>query len=275
MNNTAEPFDAARLNAYAAPGVNRWLDDAPSRTLDKHLSSTELTTQVKLTLGVDVADGKSLCRFCAAVLDTKGVHPCSCTAGGDVVSRHNQGRDKIFRWALRGRLNPELEKAGILNEPAVMINSLRRPADVLVDDPTNQCDKVALDIKVINALGPEHLADTRSRSLAAADAYRLQAMEFQDTANRCAQRGVRYEPLVFCCQGGIQSNAESILTRLAGAVAKAEGRDASQVKADIIKDLSRTWVRASASCISRRGPRMDEVDAAVERLTQGAEILET
>ena len=160
MTSIAEPFDMARMKAYAAPGVNRWLDDPPSRTLDRHLSSAELTTAVKLTLGVDVADGKSLCRFCAAVLDTKGIHPCSCTAGGDVTWRHNQGRDKLFRWAMRGHLNPELEKAGILNEPAVMITSLRRPADVLVDNPANRMDKVALDVKVINALGPDHLAET-------------------------------------------------------------------------------------------------------------------
>ena len=121
ISSTQEPFDKARMNAYSAPGCNRWLGDSPSRTLDKHLSSAELTSAVRLTLGVDVANGGSLCKFCAAVLDTKGIHPCSCTAGGDITSRHNQGRNKLFRWALRGQLNPELEKAGLLSEPAVMI----------------------------------------------------------------------------------------------------------------------------------------------------------
>ena len=119
---------------------------------------------------------------------------------------------------------------------------------------------------MINALGADHITDTMSGSLVAADAYRLQAMEFQDTANRCAQRGVKYEPVVFTCQGGIQSNGESVLTRLAEAVAKAEGKTSSQIKAEIMQDLSRTWVRAAASAIARRRPREDEEAMGLERI---------
>ena len=134
-------------------------------------------------------------------------------------------------------------------------------------------DKVALDVKVINALGPDHFADSMTRSLVAADAYRLHAMEFQDTANRCAQRGVKYEPIVFTAQGGIQSHGESLLTRLAGAVAKVEGREASVVKAEMVRDLSRTWARAAATAIARRAPKIQE-DGALDR-SIGTDILET
>jgi len=137
LQSASQPYDVAKMNTYAAPGVNRWLDEPPSRTLDNYLSSAELIFSVKLTLGVDVADGNSLCRSCATGVDMKGIHANSCTAGGDCNLRHNQMRDKLYRWALRGRLNPELEKAGILDEPAVTIPSLRRPADVLVDDTSN------------------------------------------------------------------------------------------------------------------------------------------
>ena len=116
--------------------------------------------------------------------------------------RHNETRDKLFKWAQRARLNPVLEKAGILNENDVIC--MRRPADVLVDDPGTRIDKVALDIKVINALGPGHIEATMHSSSAAADAYRLQALEHQDTARQCLERGIRYEPLVFTAQGGMQ-----------------------------------------------------------------------
>ena len=151
--------------------------------MDKHLSGHELITTIQLSLGVDVNEGNLLCRFCATPLDSKGVHPISCMAGGDCNLRHNEIRDKVFRWAQRARLNPELEKAGIFNENDVIC--MRRPADVLVDDPGTRIEKVALDIKVINSLGADHIAATMYSSLGAADAYRLVALEHQDTARRC------------------------------------------------------------------------------------------
>ena len=56
LRSTSQSYDVARLNTYSAPGTNRWLDDSPSRTLDKHLTSAEIISSVKLTLGVDVAE---------------------------------------------------------------------------------------------------------------------------------------------------------------------------------------------------------------------------
>ena len=50
-------------------------------------------------------------------------------AGGDAVMRHNSVRDIVYRFSFRGRLRPELEKAGVLDEPGVLVD-LRRPADV-------------------------------------------------------------------------------------------------------------------------------------------------
>ena len=273
IQNTSQPFDVARVNTYSAPGVNRCLDEAPSRALDKHLSSAELISSIKLTLGVDVADGNSLCRYCAAVVDAKGIHPNSCTAGGDCTLRHNEVRDKLYRWALRGRLDAELEKAGILDEPAVMIPSMRRPADVLIDDVSNRLDKMALVVKVINALGPEHYSETLVGGLQAADRYRAQVMEFQDTAARCAQRGVRFEPIVFTCQGGLQSNAEAILTCLAVSIAKAEDTEPGVIKAELLADLSRTLVRAASRAFLRRASRY-HTDDACDRILEAAATLE-
>ena len=83
-----------------------------------------------------------------------------------------------------------------------MISSLRQPVEVLVDNLSGGLDKMALDVKTINALGQSHFSESLVGSLEAADAYRTQAMEFQDTAARCAQRGVRFEPMVFTCPCG-------------------------------------------------------------------------
>ena len=68
-----------RLVAHAAPGVGRWLQAVPSKTPDKSLTNAELSTALQLVLGVDVYGEDSMCPFCGAVSDRKGVHARSCT----------------------------------------------------------------------------------------------------------------------------------------------------------------------------------------------------
>ena len=136
------------------------------------------TINLVLLSGVDVFNASYSCRFCGTVMDTKGVHALSCVAGGDILLRHNEVRDIIFKFARRGNLRPTLEKAGLLAEDGVFVN-LRRPADVLIEslDSTAQrrrngtadgrTQRVALDIKVINALGADHFDRTLQSSQAA------------------------------------------------------------------------------------------------------------
>ena len=91
----------------------------------------------------------------------------------------------------------------------------------------------------------------------AADKYRERSLEHQDTAQRCLENSVRYEPLVFTTQGAIQKNAEAIISELAGAVAKAEGRHEAIVKAEIIQDICLRLTRSAAKAVARRAPRID------------------
>ena len=121
LRDQASPCDQTRLQAYSAPGAGRWLGSAPSETLDKHLTSQQLFTTTAARLGVDVYEEDGSCNFCGAVLDAKGVHALSCTCGGDMIFAHNAVRDLVFDFARRGRLNPELEKAGLLQDPMVWL----------------------------------------------------------------------------------------------------------------------------------------------------------
>ena len=83
-------------------------------------------------------------------------------------------RDILYHFAGRGRLRPQLEKAGLLHEPGIFLE-MRRPADVLVEGlggtsgRHNTSEKVALDVKVINALGTDHYSDTSQGPLVAAE----------------------------------------------------------------------------------------------------------
>ena len=182
-------------------------------------------------------------------MDTKGVHCLSCMGGGDAGLRHNEVRDILYIFAERGRLRPALEKVGLLDEPGVYVD-LRRPADVLVNGLTRSAandaapgvdgrsQRVALEVKVINALGADHFDRCLESSQAPLSAYRQNRLEHMDTAALCAARGIRYEPLVFSAQGGCESHAEGVLHQLAHAVADAEGINAAAAKADLMGRLA-------------------------------------
>ena len=129
----------------------------------------------------------------------------SCTSGGDVTHRHNAVRDLVYELSRR-------ERAGCLTDPAVVVE-LRRPADVLakmarrsaVDAGANgaPAERVALDIKVINAIGRDHDGTgSRPDPQRAMSKYAAKAMAHHRTAEICAANNLRYAPLVFTAQGG-------------------------------------------------------------------------
>ena len=152
---------------------------------------------MKLLLGV--ASGTNAasepCKFCGSVRDVRGIHDRSCTAGGDVVLRHNAIRDAIYRFATRGRLDPALERVGLLAEAGVLLD-LQRPADVLIDRALNSQPsglgapplvKLAIDNQFINTLGADHLEAASRDPLGAAEAFHDHALTVQQTAAGCME----------------------------------------------------------------------------------------
>jgi hypothetical protein len=264
LREESEPFDRARLTAYSAPMAGRWLAATPSKMIDMHMSGAEVAIASSLHLGVDVMRGGEPCRFCGTVLDSKGVHPASCMAGGDVTLRHNRVRNIMFRFSSRGQLNAELETAGVLDEQGVFVD-LCRPADVMIDalDATSSgVERVALDIKVINALGPGHYQESLDGPLVAAENYREAACSRGNVRARCAAKGVRYEPLVFTTQGGCEKHAEAIISQIADKVAQSECRDAGKVKAEMLQTICMSIMKSVAKSIVRRRPRVHTYNGA-------------
>ena len=66
---------------------------------------------------------------------------------------------------------------------------------------------------------------------------------------------MKYEPLVFSVQGGIQKNAEAILTQLAVDISRQEGKASSLIKAEITRDLSLSLLRSAVTAVAKRTPR--------------------
>ncbi len=60
------------------------------------------------------------------------------------------------------------------------------------------------------------------------------------------------EPLVFTTPGGCERHAEGILSTMADAVAREEGRERAAVKAELLEAISLSIARSVAKAIIRR-----------------------
>ena len=72
-------------------------------------------------------------------------------------------------------------------------------------------------------------------------AYYDSQMSADDTAARCQANGVRYQPMVLTVQGGFESHAEEVLTRVYTAASQIIGEPASQIKADSVEIISASF----------------------------------
>ena len=162
-----------------------------------------------------------------------------------------------------------------MDEDGVFVD-LARPADVMIDDldaGRRGHERVALDIKVISALGAGHYQDTLEGLLVAVR-YREEACARGDVRARCAARGVRYEPLVFTTQGGCEKHAEAIISQIADRVGQVECLDAGKVKAEILETICMSVMRSVAKAVMRRRPRARGLHNAVaEELLSELECL--
>ena len=113
-------------------------------------------------------------------------------------------------------------------------------------------DRLAIDVKVINALGSSHFDATLREPCAAAAAYYHWACAHEQTAARCEAQGISYLPTVFTVQGGFEPRAEALLHQLAAEVASNEGMDEQRAFAEIADEISAILVRAGARATVRR-----------------------
>ena len=145
----------------------------------------------------------------------------------------------------------------MLDEPGIFLD-LSRPADVLIDgicSGARMQERTALDIKIINALGQGHYDDTQEGALVAAERYRATACSRARIFERCAERGIRYEPLVFTTQGALEKHSEAILSQITDAIPRNECQEARQVKAELLEAISFSIARSVAKAVMRRRPR--------------------
>ena len=257
----ASPENKVRLTALNTGWADGWLCVTPCLGFDTLLTNSCLSDSLKFRLGVDLMAGESHCSLCKQVMDSRGHHAVACNCGGDIVTRHNDLRNTVYREARKAGFKPELEKQGLL--PG------RRPADVLlhvgpcklrpagVSFPT-----VALDFAVVSPFTTARLRQ-QGPALCAAIDYAEQKRKHENTAGRCADQRVSFEPIVFEATGGVDPEAQLLLEGLRAEVARkteiTKNEAIQRLKARISIDLQRSLHRS----LERRRRGMFEDDEEI------------
>ena len=178
-------------------------------------------------------------------------------AGGDAVALHNGLRDLLHDYCARAQLRPQAEAPGLLD-------GRRRPADIFLRGGVGLLPALpdgsrpvglgalALDVAIINALGPSHWDATLRGAPDAVTAYAQRKRDHLDTAASCQQVGIHYQPLVWDIYGGCTAATRAFLHRLAGLVATVEGIDLTLVKARLLDQLAVVLARGAGRALRRR-----------------------
>ena len=115
-NQTSERKKACLLSP-SLPQSGAWLSPAPIPAPGLHLLPNEFRAAVKYRLGTPIFEKERKSPYCkTGSLDTLGDHAVACHGRGDMISRHNRLRDKIFSACSAANLSPVCEQKKLIPE---------------------------------------------------------------------------------------------------------------------------------------------------------------
>lgn len=255
--------------------------------LQKHLYRTKVDpllygTMVKRWLRVLVYEAESFCPFCDQMMDMYGDHGLICSGGGDRTKRHNLLRNEIYYFCNSIRLNPELEKPGLLqprplseaardNGAGREDDSMRRPADVYLPR-WRKGTPAALDFAVTSGLRGDIVNLSANDGSVAVRNYEDFKCAHLNTKVKCEEEGISFIPVI--CEadgGGWGPEANNIWSELAKYKSLKTGEKTSIIAIQLLQSLGIILQKENARSILRRLPNSME-DDCIEFLASSADL---
>jgi hypothetical protein len=165
---------------------------------------------IKRRLGLPILSKPSVCSYCNSHMDVFADHAVVCKKKGGIIRRHNGLRNLIFELASLAKLNPKMERKGIIGD-----NPNLRPGDVEIPNPLP--DPVDLvDVAVHDAMATSFFSENpllrEEADFSPADSY-AEKVKLPKYAGMIPD-GYRYLPVVWDSYGGVNSVGEQFLSRL-------------------------------------------------------------
>src|SRR6218665_288544 len=160
LNDTADPYNTARLKAVSSPHASDWLYALPITACGLRVEDEDVRVAVGLRLGVAICE-PHMCA-CGARIDSRGSHGLSCSLGFGRILRHSTIKDIIHR---------SLSKAGIpsIKEPPGLTRTDGRRPDGLTMIPWRAGRHLVWDATVVDTLAPSYVQASATMAGSAAE----------------------------------------------------------------------------------------------------------
>ena len=259
----------AHLNFISAEGAGLWLQATPSAVAGLNNEPAIYVAMLRRWLRVPFASKDSICPSCEGWLDSFGDHALTCCCGGDRTRRHNLIRNAAYHAAAAARLDPELEKPGLLPQRMSAGSSydngastgasdgdasFRRPADVYIPR-WQRGPPAAWDFAVTSGLRLECLSDAVQDPARIATRYEDLKCSFKDTRDACQAQGISFVPMVVeATGGGWGKSARCVWSKLAKSTSLSRGELETESTCAIhfLQRLSMVLHRENARACLRR-----------------------
>jgi hypothetical protein len=186
--------------------ANIWISCCPSyiNGYDLTMTDRQFTVAVKRLLNVPLHADNIPCPFCKQNMNMYGSHALCCTHSGDRIARHNRMRNVLHQLMERARLQPIMEKNGLLGD--AVTRDGRRPMDTgtLQWGPGKA---LAIDVAVISP----HVATNRNRDDPVEDYVLLKEHKYDGAMQAVAHDFV---PAIFTTSGAVSYAATQIIKQI-------------------------------------------------------------
>ena len=199
--------EKARFLSLSLPQSGAWLSAALIPVLGLHLLPNEFRAAVMYRLGAPIYEKEKKCPYCkTGSLDTLGYHAVACHGRGDMISRQNRLRDKIFSSCSAGNLSPVCGQKNLIPE------TISRPGDMYLPCWSSR-QPAALHITNTSPLEPSIISNAARKSGCALRAAEDRKLE--QYSQQCANIGVQFITMAFQSFGGLSELVRKTLKRIA------------------------------------------------------------
>ena len=230
-----------RYQAALAPNAGNWIRAIP-RSARLRMSPHEYRMACALRYGWVAFNEPTECIDCGQVIDPLGAHALHCRYGGESVRRHNQIRDLLFEYMVKGQFLVEKEKPGLFLDG-------QKPADIYATSMLDRID-YALDITVVSSLRHDLLRQAAHEQLTGAQ--KGADVKYNKYRHDLQDKPFKFQPIAFEASGGFSIPARMLIKQIAGAVASRFGIKPCVMAKKISDEISVILLRSAARMILRR-----------------------
>ena len=230
-----------RYQAASAPNAGNWIRAIP-RSARLRMSPHEYRTACAIRYGWVTFNEPTECIDCGQLIDELGAHTLHCKYGGESVRRHNQIRDLLYEYMVKGHFIVEKEKPGLFLDG-------QKPADIYATSMLDRID-YALDITVVSSLRLDLLRQAAHEQLAGAQ--KGADVKYKKYRQDLHNKPFKFQPIAFEASGGFSVPARMLIKLIASAVAARYGVKPSVMAKKISDEISVIILRSAARMVLRR-----------------------